>query len=285
MKPLIFIFFIFELISPCAVAIEDGAGNYLPGFYGDFQMASLPKRSGFYLNNLFSAYQDNQASTGNLLEMPGIIYVSDKTLLGATLASGLWPTVQISKAKDGGNSQSRLGLGDPYLMPVLLSRDWDTIKLQGFEGIVAPLGYYNKDQLSTGCNIWTFDHNLAVTFMLPSDNELSVDVGYMQNTQNTATHYKNGDELHIDYLLGHYFQSDFALGITGSYYRQVTADQAPAQSLANVFNRADTIGPAVMYTPPLGKRNINMSLKWLHEFNVQGHIPQDYILWRVDSPF
>jgi hypothetical protein len=284
MKPLIFACLILGLMRSYALAIEDGGGNYLPGFYGDFQMASLPKQAGFYLNNLFSAYEDNKAVTGNLLEMPGIIYVSDKTLFGGKLASGLWPALQITRANNGANYQSRLAMGDPYLMPVLLSWDWDTLQVQWFEGIVAPLGYYKKDQLSIGSNIWTFDHNLAFTFRLPSENELSVDVGYMQNTQNTATHYTNGDELHIDYLLGHYFQTDFALGIVGSYYRQVTADQAPA-NLTNVFNRADTIGPALMYTLPFGKQDTNMSLKWLHEFNVQGHMPQDYILWRVDSPF
>jgi len=40
-----------------------------------------------------------------------------------------------------------------------------------------------------------------------------------------------------------------------------------------------------MFTPPIGKKNISLSLKWLHEFDVQGRLPQDYILWRVDSPF
>jgi hypothetical protein len=28
-----------------------------------------------------------------------------------------------------------------------------------------------------------------------------------------------------------------------------------------------------------------VSLKWLHEYDVQGRLPQDYILWRVDSAF
>lgn len=266
-------------------ATEQGGSNYLPGFYGDFEMGAMPEKPGFYLNNLFSAYQDPKAVTGNLLEMPGIMYVTELKFLGGNFTTGLWPALQLVKDNSVDDNHAILAIGDPYLMPVLLSWDWSDIKAQVFEGISAPMGYYAKNQLSAGSNIWTFDHNLAVTFKLPADNELSMDLGYMNNTQNPATHYTNGDELHIDYLLGHYFQDNFGLGVVGSYYRQLTADQAPPTTMAKVFTAADTIGPAVMFTPPIGRQEINMSLKWLHEFNVQGRLPQDYILWRIDSPF
>jgi hypothetical protein len=174
---------------------------------------------------------------------------------------------------------------DPYIMPALLSWDWGEITADIFEGIVAPAGFYAKNQLSTGSNIWTFDHNFAATINLPADNEISINLGYMNNTQNPATRYTNGDEVHFDYTAGHYLDSEFALGIVGSYYQQVSADQAPANLLAKVYTAADSIGPVVMFTPHIGKKPVNMSLKWQHEFDVQGRLPQDYLIWRVSSAF
>jgi hypothetical protein len=170
-------------------------------------------------------------------------------------------------------------------MPALVAWDWGWIQAQVFEGIDAPAGYYQKNHLNTGSNIWTFDHNAAFTIKLPENNELSTNLGYMNNTQNHATHYTNGDELHFDYMLGHYFENDVALGVVGSYYQQVTADHAPADILARVSSAADTLGPIIMYTLHHGRKETSVSLKWLHEYDVQGRLPQDYILWRVDSAF
>jgi hypothetical protein len=273
------------LLSGYVSATENGGSNYLPGFYGDFQMAVMPKDKGFYLSNMFSAYQDPKAVTGNLLELPGIIYVTDKKFLGGEYAVGVWPALMVVKDNTLADNRARLAFGDPYIMPVLLTWDWANIHAEVFEGVIAPVGYYKKNQLSTGSNVWTFDHNLTATIKLPADNELSLDIGYMNNTQNPATHYTNGDEVHVDYMLGHYFQANFALGIVGSYYQQVSADHAPADILAKVYTAANTIGPALLYDPHIGKKEVSMSLKWLHEFDVQGRLPQDYIIWRVFSSF
>jgi hypothetical protein len=234
-RPFIVGFFVTGLLAQSASATEDGGSNYLPGFYGDFQMGVMPKVKGFYLSNMFSAYQDPKAVTGSLLELPGIFYVTDKQIFGGDFATGIWPAVLLIKDNRVDNNQARLAFGDPYIMPVSLSWDWGDIQVDVFEGIIAPVGYYKKNQLSTGSNIWTFDHNLAVTFKLPADNEFSMDLGYMNSTQNQATHYTNGDEVHFDYMLGHYIQTDFALGVVGSYYQQVTADHAPADILAKVL--------------------------------------------------
>ena len=268
-----------------ATATENGGSNYLPGFYGDFQMGNMPKDRGFYLSNLFSAYQDPKAVTGNVLEMPGIIYVTDMKFLGGDFSTGIWPSIMVTKDNTVANNQARLAMGDPYIMPALLSWEWGDLSANVFEGIVAPAGFYEKNQLSTGSNIWTFDHNLAATLKLPADNEISIDLGYMNNTQNPATHYTNGDEVHFDYTVGHYLHEDLALGIVGSFYQQVTADQAAAAALAKVNTAADSIGPVLMYTLQTGKKHVNMSLKWQHEYDVQGRLPQDYIIWRVFTPF
>ena len=41
MKPLIFACLILGLMRSYALAIEDGGGNYLPGFYGQWRQVNL----------------------------------------------------------------------------------------------------------------------------------------------------------------------------------------------------------------------------------------------------
>jgi hypothetical protein len=40
-----------------------------------------------------------------------------------------------------------------------------------------------------------------------------------------------------------------------------------------------------MFTPHIIDRDVSLSLKWLHEFNVQGRAAQDYLVWRVFLAF
>ena len=73
--------------------------------------------------------------------------------------------------------------------------------------------------------------------------------------------------------------------MAGSYYQQVTGDHAPADIEAAPRGEAATIGPALMYMPRLAGRDITMSLKWLHEFNVAGRPAGDYLVWRTFVEF
>ena len=265
-------------------ASEGGGSNYLPGFYGDFMMGVMPEQ-GAYFNNFFAAYQDPSGEVGTLLEMPSFVYATGKKILGGNYIFGIYPAVGATKDHSNGNSLDRVGLGDFYLLPFALNWQWGNLSALFYEGVVAPTGYYQKGALNAGRNNWTFDHVLSLTKPLPADNELSVTFGYMNNLQNPATRYESGDEFHFDYMLGHYFQPDFGLGVAGSHYRQTTADHAPAELLVKTYSEASTIGPVLMYTPKVSGREITMSLKWLHEFNVQGRDAVDYLVWRLFMSF
>lgn len=265
-------------------ATEGGGSNYLPGFYGDFAMAVMPEKGTFF-NNFYAAYQDTKGQTGTILEMPGIIHATGQKILGANFIVALYPGLVATKDQTNHNDMSRFGLGDAYLIPVALNWQWGSLTALAFEGIVAPTGYYEKGALNAGRNIWTFDHILSLTWQLPAENELSITLGYMNNLKNPATNYRTGDEFHFDYMLGHYIQPELAIGITGSHYRQTTADQAPSASLVNVYSEASSIGPVAMYTPHLFDRDVTFSLKYLREFNVQGRADQEYLVCRIFMAF
>ena len=257
---------ILAIFSIAAEGSEGGGSNYFPGFYGDFMMAVMPEKGTFF-HNFFAAYQDHTGKIGTLLEMPGIVHVTGQKFWGS------------------GTSMDRVGLVDAYIIPAGLNWQWGSLTAYLFEGIVAPTGYHELGSLNTGRNIWTFDHVLSLTLQLPKDNELSMTLGYMNNLKNHATNYQSGDEFHFDYLLGHYLIPEVGIGITGSFYRQTTADHAPSDILAVEYSEASSIGPAVMYNLHMADRDITLSLKWLHEFNVQGRSAQDYLIWRVFMPF
>jgi hypothetical protein len=69
-----------------------------------------------------------------------------------------------------------------------------------------------------------------------------------------------------------------AAGVTGFFYRQITADPAPSSIFVAVSSKASSIGPVLMFTPHIIDRDVSLSLKRLHEFNAQGRAAQDYLV-------
>lgn len=247
-------------------------------------MGVLPDK-GVYFSNFMTAYQDKSGKTATLLEIPSVFVVTDYTLLGGIYGFGIYPGITAIQDRSGATQMERVGLVDTYIMPLTIGWKWDRLSVLLYEGVVAPTGYYKKDAYNTGLNIWTFDQVMSLTWELPGDNEISATLGYMVNTENDVTRYRNGGELHFDYTAGHYFDDEFALGITGSFYRQVSVDRAPVEILETSFSEAASIGPVVLWTPRIDDRDVTFSLKWLHEYNVQGRLPQDYLITRFDVGF
>jgi hypothetical protein len=272
------------VFSMNAIATEGGGSNYLPGFYGDFAMAILPDK-GTYFSNFITAYQDKTGKTGTFYELPSFVQVTDYKIFGGNYSFAIYPGLTITKDHSESKSMTRVGKVDTYLLPLAINWNWERFSILIYEGIIAPTGYYQKEAFNTGRNIWTFDHVLSLTWQFPADNEVSVTLGYMNNTRNQVTGYSSGDEIHFDYTVGHYFTSEFALGVTGTYYRQVSADHAPADLLATTFSEASSIGPAVLWVPHIVNRDVTLSLKWLHEYSAQGRLAQDYLVSRIDVAF
>lgn len=271
-------------LCPLAFATEYGGSNYLPGFYGDFGMAVMPDK-GTFLNNFFAAYKDRRGDFPMFVEMPGILHVTESNFFGGRYIAGFYPGILGVEDRSGSRVPSRLGLGDFYLIPGALNWKWDSLAALAYVGVVAPTGHYRVGDLNSGRNQWTFDHVLSLTWNLPAANEISLTLGYMRNLKNPATHYRSGDEFHFDYLVGHYLRDDLAFGVAGSWYRQVSADHAPADVGTYPFGEAASIGPTLLYAPRIGGQDVTLSLKWLHEYNVHGRLAGDYLVWRAFLEF
>ncbi len=278
--------------SNVANGAEGGSSQYLPGFYGDFGMG-MSGESGTYLSNFFgySWADDKTAENSLLFELPGVMHVSETKLLGGTYSAGFFSYVLRTTytQKNNGIKQEfeRGGAGDMYGVPIALSWQWGEISLLAFEGIVVPTGAYDKNRmLNAGRNSWTFDNNFSVTWS-PDEGkyDFSLTFGYMVNTENHATHYRTGDEVHVDYSAGYYVLPSLGVGVTGSYYRQVTPDTGTGVPVGAIEGEYSSIGPVVTYTVKLGDRDVMFSAKWLHEYDVNNHIPADYAILRTGFKF
>ena len=73
--------------------------------------------------------------------------------------------------------------------------------------IVAPTGRFDEDDLAnTGLNYWTFETDIAATYFNDATGQdYSIVAGYTYNTENNATNYKSGDEMHVDFVLNQFF--------------------------------------------------------------------------------
>lgn len=280
----------------CGVhASEFGGSNYVPGFYGDFYMAVLGQ-AGVYLNNFMGYYHaaGGGDSSDMLLDMPGLIGVTDYRVLGARYALALFPAAMYSNYRTGataarpGRFTEQAGAGDMYVVPLALSWQGPGWSVLAFQAVVPPSGNYSaRRDLNLGRNTWSFDSNVSATWMFDRDTyEISANLGVMANTQNADTDYRTGTEFHFDYLLGYHFSPAWALGVAGSYYAQTASDSGQGVPPFVVDGAFATLGPAGMYTFKTGGgREVTVSVKWLHELGVNNHLSGDYLLVRTIFQF
>ena len=287
-------------------AAEGGYSNYLPGTYGDFGVAITPE-PGFYLQNYlyyYSADANKEVRQGQVqfdvdldiaMEFPIVFYVTDLEFLGGRYAlGGGIPLVYADLSSKVGVgpleqsiSENHFGIGDAYFIPVSLYWSFGDLSLNAYQGIVAPTGSYDVDRaVNTGLNYWSFDTNLAVTYLHPEfGTELSFDVGHIYNTENPDTNYQTGKEFHLDYMLNQFLLETFAFGIQGFYYKQYTGDSGSGAVLGDFKAQAAGIGPAIFWAPTILGTSVNFVAKWFHEFEVENRLEGDHILFEFGIGF
>lgn len=277
------------LTSRLAYGAEGGTTVYTPGLYGDFGMADAGAE-GFEVIGLLSyqsasasqAIKSGQSNTNlreqSLVFVPMVTYVTDYTIFGGRYFAGLRLALAGNRAMgDAGTGQPfqierdyEVGLEDVYVYPLGLSWNVGDVDVTFFQGINVPIGTYHRDNLATiSSHYWASDTNLAFTWVHPEkEYELSFNVGYLVNAQNTATKYRTGQGIHLDYLIGQHFSNELSIGLAGYMYRQVTGDSGSG-ALGGPFKlQANGLGPAVSYTFEMHDTDIRITAKWLRDFGV-----------------
>ena len=279
-------------------AAEGGYSNYIPGTYGDFAAAVEPPTKLTIRNDLYYYNADEKKSVrSGLIEVDAeldifanfltVLYKPEIKIFGAQYAFGAFIPILYLKNDAGvniGGQQLRwddndFGLGDVALIPAILFWNHGNFHFTFAEYIITPTANYNSDDLAnTGLNYWTFDTNVASTYLnLETGQDYSINVGYNYNTENTDTDYQTGEELHIDYMLNQFLSESFAIGIHGFYLKQLSGDSGDGALLGSFKAEASGIGPAVLWNKKINGREVSFIVKWLHEFDVERRMKGDHV--------
>ena len=279
-----------------AVAAEGASSNYFPGAYGTVAAATPPKAGWTYLNtSLFYAAEAEQAvlqgrlhaglDTSAFYNMSTGMYVFEKPVLGGQFAMGA--TLQLGYAKlqslvvgppAMSVDDSAMGLGDSSLLPASLFWNDGNWYYNLYENIVVPTGKYDvNDNVNIGRNYWSFDTVFAVTNLdMTTGRDFSLIAGYMINTENDATNYKTGNELHVDAMFNQFVSEEFALGLHGYFYQQVTGDSGSGAILGDFKGQSYGIGPSFLWLPKWGGGNFSVTGTWLHDLHATDRMEGDY---------
>jgi hypothetical protein len=165
------------------------------------------------------------------------------------------------------------------LIPGILFWNHGSFHFTLSEYIIAPTGKYDTDDLAnTGLNYWTFDTNVAVTYLNEkTGQDYSLNIGYNYNTENSDTDYQTGEEIHIDYMVNQFISESWAIGIQGFYLKQVTGDSGDGAILGDFKAEAAGVGPAVLFNTNSFGREITFIAKWLHEYHAERRMEGDHI--------
>ena len=184
------------------------------------------------------------------------------------------------------------GLGDIQVVPAGIVWDVNDFHFLAAQNFVLTTGRFNENDLTNvGRNAFAYDELFGFTWLdQKGGHEASFLAGYMFNTKNQATDYHSGDEFHVDYTLAQYLSKELGFALVGYYYQQMTDDESPLLDEINAANKAiglsqpggfkskgAAVGPAIMFAPKIGGKEVNLIAKWLHEYYSRNRLEGEWI--------
>ncbi|MCG5233828.1 transporter [Xanthobacter oligotrophicus] len=183
-------------------------------------------------------------------------------------------------------SENTFAVGDPLATAFIgwSSGDWHW-KVTGLLNI--PVGEYDRYSLvNMGFNRWAADLTASTTWLDPKSGfEVSLAGGFTFNGENPDTDYRTGTEFHFEGAVMKHFSKDFALGVAGYHYQQVTGDSGAGAVLGPLKGRVSAIGPNLTYNFQVKDVPVLTSVRWLHEFDTENRLEGDAFFATLTIPF
>lgn len=285
-------------------ATEGGTSHYIQGAYGDFLMGLIPGE-GFYVRNdtIYMAQSLKQAFKGGyvygqlnaytVLNLTKLSYVADVPAIGGLLGlavgvpviinTNVGGNVNIFDPRGKGHSFSKTGdgnrggLSDIFITPVA-AWSFGECHLALMPTVFLPTGYFDKKVLTNlGMGYFSFDGNVAFTWLSKKGYEISLNAGYMINSENTATKYLSGNQFHLDWTAAYHYNERFAFGAVGYVVAQTTPDSGKGATMGPYNSSSTGIGPLVSYTTPVFGKDVSFIAKWIHDIGGQNRLTGDVI--------
>ncbi len=280
-------------VSGRAEAGEGAFSNYFPGAYGKLLPGIAPEPGSAFanVNLLYSAKANRAIAQGQLhasMETKAFyslfqgLHVWDAPSLGGRFGVGGYLPLGYASysASIGGlaNSESDFAIGDIGIIPASFFWNSGNFHTNLYGMIIAPTGDYStSNKVNIGRNYWSLDLVAAMTWFNPNTGtEFSIIPGLMFNSENPDTNYRTGTEAHIDVLFNQFISDDFALGLHGYAYKQITGDSGIGALLGDFKGEAFGLGPAISWIPKAGGGNMAFSASWTHDVHSKNRLSGDY---------
>jgi len=301
------------LLAPVTQADDGGSSVYLLGKRGP--LAAFVPKPGFYFTNdvyWYDASSSNLLPFGHrivqdvsaqaLMNIPQFTWVTDVALGGGRLAfSALVPfgkldvtgrgTIQL---QGGGApsiklSDSDSGFADPVLGASVgwKHRDGDRFRAWSvYSSVWVPIGSYQTGRLANlSNNRWACDVGGAYTMAnFKGGREFSSVLGVTFNGNNQDTGYRSGTDLHLEVSGRQHLPHNWAFGLVGYWFQQLTADSNNPALLGDYKGRVFAIGPELGYQFPGKEHPVGLDLRWYHEFGAQNRLEGDGVFLTLSVP-
>jgi hypothetical protein len=276
--------------ATCIWAAEGGSTEYIGGFAG-FAAGYVPPVPGWYFADDLYYYDASisalavngkvalNVSTTVVFDIAELMTVTDLKILGGNYAAAIALPIGNVKVDVGINplgirgSTSTFGIGDAILIPALVgwhAGNWHTAYALS---VFCPTGEYDPNKaLNLSKNFWAIDNAYSASYLTATGLDLSGSLGYTVNFENSRTHYKSGDVVHLDLAFGQNLSKELKVGIVGYAVIQVSGDSGSGANLGSFESNIYGAGPAVGYSTKIGATDLSMQLRWYREFEEKNHL-------------
>jgi len=305
------------VIAPLARADDGGKSLYLLGKRGP--LAAFVPKPGFYVSNDVYWYDASSSdflplgdrigdhvvqdvSAQALMDIPQFTWVTDVTLGGGRLAfsavvpfgkidvsgqgtvqlpSGFAPTVKLS--------DSDSGFGDPVVGSSIgwKKRDGDKFRAWSvYSALYIPIGSYQVGRIANlSGNRWGLDVGGAYTMAnFKGGREFSSVLGFTFNGDNQDTDYSSGTDMHLEISGRQHLPNNWAFGLVGYWFQQLTADSNGPAVLGDYKGRVFGIGPELSYQFPNKVHPVGLDLRWYYEFGAQNRLEGNGVFLTLSVP-
>jgi hypothetical protein len=276
-------------------AAEGGIGVYILGSRGP--MAGYTPPPGVYFQNDFlhyrasfdasRAFPSGAPLVGTLggyadVDLLTPFWVTPLDVLGGNLAFALTiPVGNVRLTADppfasslglgaASRTDSTSSVGDIYAHSFVGWHAGDWHWRVGATAVI-PSGAYQPGALGNiALNRPAVDVFGGVTWLDPKIGlELSAIAGLTYNGENRVTHYRTGNELHVDWTVAQHFSPKFWAGLVGYHYQQLTGDSGTGAFLGDFKGRVTGLGGAIGTTLMMGQTPISANVRVYWEFETQ----------------
>jgi hypothetical protein len=280
--------FLFLVFFNNLLSVENGASIYTVGYKvvssGNLCEPSFNIRNSFYYTNVDlhtkSGDRTAQSSLDSLYDFLNLTYVPKLKFLDANigltgLASMAYQTVNYVRTTPTSTTTitgNRSGVGDSAFAVTL---GWHCKK--SFHFLISavtffPTGVYDANRVGNiGKNRYALDPEVGLTWFFAQDWSLSTLWGYTINFENRKTHYKSGDELHVEYCISKHLKEGSMFGLGGYWVQQLTNDSGTGASSGAFKGKQLALGPVFSYT----KQRFTVMAKHFHDFDANNHVKGD----------